>query len=74
MLWGTWQNTVHRALNHHSVEGTSASRGNKCQLMAQSLLRLVTEPAVFVAEVAKQHEVFARAINYRVLVSARASL
>ena len=38
------------------------SRGNKCQLMARSLLREVTEPAVFVPEVAKRHYVFVRAI------------
>ncbi len=49
------------------------SRGNKCQLMATSLLREVTEPAVFVPEVAKQHVIFARAIAFGVLVSARAS-
>ena len=44
-----------------------------CQLMARSLLREVTEPAVFVPEVAKQHDVFVRAIASGVLVSARAS-
>ncbi len=49
------------------------SRGNKCQLMATSLLREVTEPAVFVPEFAKQHDVFARAIAFGVLVSPRAS-
>ena len=38
------------------------SPGNKSQLMARSLLREVTEPAVFVLEVAKQHDVFVRAI------------
>ena len=41
--------------------------------MARSLLREVIEPAVFVPEVAKQHEVFGRAIDHGVLVSARAS-
>ncbi len=49
------------------------SRGNKCQLMATSLRREVTEPAVVVPEVAKQHDVFVRAIAFGVLVSARAS-
>ena len=44
-----------------TVEGT--------KLMARSLLREVIEPAVFVPEVAKQHEVF----GHGVLVSARAS-
>ncbi len=43
--------------------------------MATSLLREVTEPAVFVPEVAKQHDEFVRAIAFEVhvLVSARAS-
>ena len=42
-------------------------------LMARSLLRGVTEPAVSVPEVAKQHDVFVRAIASGVLVSVRAS-
>ncbi len=46
-------------------------RGNKRQLMATSLLREVTEPAIFVPDVAKQHDVFVRAIAFGVLVSAR---
>ena len=41
--------------------------------MARSLLRKVTEPAVFVSEVARQHDVFVSAIAFGVLVSARAS-
>ena len=42
--------------------------------MAQSLLRVVTEPAVFVPEieVAKQHDVFVHAIASGILVRARA--
>lgn len=40
--------------------------------MARSLLE-VTEPAVFVPEVAKRHDVFVRAIANEILVSARAS-
>ena len=44
-----------------------------CQLIAGSLLREVTEPAVFVPEVAKRHDVFVRAIANGVLVSSRAS-
>ncbi len=47
------------------------SRGNKCQLMA--LFREVTEPAVFVPQVAEQHDVFVRAIAFRVVVIARTS-
>ena len=54
-----------------TLKGTQS--GNKCQLMARSLLREVTEPAVFVSEVAKQHDVFVRAIASRVFVSARTS-
>ncbi len=47
----------------NDYEGMSEfSRGNKCQLMATPLLRKVTAPAVFVPEVAKQHDVFVRAI------------
>ena len=42
-------------------------------LVARSLLREVTEPAVFVREVAKQHDVFVRVIASGVLESARAS-
>ena len=51
------------------------SRGNKYQLMMKSRLQGGTEHAVFVPEVAKQHDihVFAGTIAYRVLVSARAS-
>ncbi len=49
------------------------SRGDKYQLMATSLLREVTEPAVFVPEVAKQHDVCVRAIAFGELVSAGAS-
>ena len=49
------------------------SWGNKYQLMAKSNLLDGTEPAVFVPEVAKQHDVFACAIAFGVLVSARAS-
>ena len=41
--------------------------------MARSLLREVAEPAVFAPEVAKQHDVFVRAIAIGELVSARAS-
>ncbi len=41
--------------------------------MATSLLREVTEPAVLVPEVAKQHDVFIRAKAFGVLVIARAS-
>ena len=41
------------------------SRGNKYQLMAKSRLRDGTEPAVFVPEVTKQHDVFAVAIQSR---------
>ena len=43
------------------------------ELMVKSRLRDWTEPAVFVPEVAKQHHVFAGAISFGVLVSARAS-
>ena len=46
-------------------------RGNKYQLMTKSRLPDGTEPAVFVPEVAKQHNVFAGAIAFGVLVSAR---
>ena len=41
--------------------------------MARSLLREVTEPAVFIPEVAKRHDVFVRATANWVLVSTRAS-
>ncbi len=41
--------------------------------MATSLLREVTEPAVFASAVAKQNDVFVRAIAFGVLVSAHAS-
>ncbi len=41
--------------------------------MATSLLREVTDPAVFVQEVAKQHDVFVDVITFGVLLSARAS-
>ena len=41
--------------------------------MTKSCLQDRTEPAVFVPEVAKQHDVFAGAIAFGVLVSARAS-
>ena len=41
--------------------------------MVQSPLREVTEPAVLIPEVAKQHDVFVHAIAYRVPVSLRAS-
>ena len=41
--------------------------------MTRSLLRDVTEPAVFVPEVAKQHDVFVQAIASGVLVSTRTS-
>ena len=50
-----------------------SSRGNKYHLMTKSRLRVGTEPAVFVPEVAKQHDVFASAIPFGVLVSVRAS-
>ena len=56
-----------------TVRSRAFSRGNKYQLMTKSLLRDGTEPAVFVPEVAKQHDVFAGAIAFGVLVSARAS-
>ena len=46
---------------------------NKCQLMTKSRLRDGTEPAVFIPEVAKQHDVSSGAIAFLVLVSARAS-
>ena len=55
------------------VSCTYNCRGYKCQLMARSLFREVTEPAVFVPEVAKQHDVFVRAIASGVLVSGRTS-
>ena len=42
--------------------------------MATSRLRELTEPAVFVPEVAEQHDEFVRAIASGVLGSARASL
>ena len=42
--------------------------------MAKSRLRDGTEPAVFIPEVAKQHDVFAGVIAFGVLVSARASV
>ena len=42
--------------------------------MATSGLRELTEPAVFVPEVARQHDEFVRTIAFGVLVSARASL
>ena len=57
----------------HSALPTWYSRGNKYQLMTKSRPRDGTEPAVFVREVAKQHDVFAGAITSGVLVSARAS-
>ena len=41
--------------------------------MTKSLLREGTDSAVFLPEVAKQHDVFADAIAFRVLVSACAS-
>ena len=41
-------------------------------LMANSRLQDGAEPAVFVPEVAKQHDVFAGVIAFGVLVSARA--
>ena len=51
------------------------SRGNKDQLASAitSSRGEVTEPAVIVEEVAKQHDVFVRTSASRVLVSARAS-
>ena len=50
-----------------------SSRGKKYQLMMKSRLRDGTELAVFPPEVAMQHDVFARAIAFGVLVSACAS-
>ena len=47
--------------------------GEQYQLMTKSRLRDGTEPAVFVPEVAKQHDVFSGAIAFGVLVSAHAS-
>ena len=41
--------------------------------MTKSRLQSGTKPAVFVPEVAMQHDVFAGAIAFGVLVSARAS-
>ena len=49
------------------------SRGNKYQLIVKSRLRDGTEPAVSVAEVAKQQDVFSGAIAFGVLTSAHAS-
>ena len=51
---------------------TKYSRGNKYQV--KSRLRNGTEPAVFVPESAKQHDVFDGAIAFGVLVIAHASL
>ncbi len=55
------------------LEKAFIRRGNKCHLMATSLLREVTEPAVFVPEVVKQHDVFICTMAFGVVVSARAS-
>ena len=41
--------------------------------MTKYLLRDGTEPAVFVLEVAKQHNVLVRKITFEILASARAS-
>ena len=43
------------------------------EMMARSLVRELTEPAVFVLEVAKQHDVFVLPVASAVLVSARTS-
>ena len=48
-------------------------KASKCQLMTSSRLRQLTEPAVLVPEVAKQHDECVRAIAFRVVVSARDS-
>ena len=48
------------------------SRGKKYPLMTKSRHRDGTEPTVFVPEVAKQHDVFVRAIASGVVVSAGA--
>ena len=45
------------------------NQGNRCQLITKSPLPNWTEPAVLVAEVAKQHDVFARAITFGVFAS-----
>ena len=55
------------------MDATDSLGGDKGQLLARSTLREVTEPAIFVPEVAKQHDVFVRTIATGVLVSARAS-
>ena len=47
------------------------SRRNRCQLKATSRLRELTEPAVFVLEVAKHHDEFVRDIAFGVLVNTR---
>ena len=47
--------------------------GGQVPVDDETRLRDGTEPAVFVAEVSKQHDVFAGAIAFGVLVSARAS-
>ena len=52
-----------------SVGGISTT-----ELMAKSRLPDETEPAVFLPEVAKQHDIFAGAIAFGVLVNARVSI
>ena len=65
-------NIEHRCLVHFIY-----SRGNKYQLMVKSRLRDGPEPAVFVPEVAKQHDVYflrkTSAIAFGVFVSVRAN-
>ena len=57
----------------HQDNYSSSVGGQVPVLMAKSRLRDGTEPAVFVPEVAKQHDVLSGAIAFGVLVSARAS-
>ena len=55
------------------TNSTYTVRGNKCLLMTTSRLQELTEPAMFVVEVAKQHDECFRAIAFGVLVIARAN-
>ena len=58
---------------HYMRDKGKHSRGNKCQLMVQSLLWEVAEPTIFIPEVAKQHGIFVHTIASKVLMSTHAS-
>ena len=68
----TWLNLLADILNFCWKLVRFNQSGNKCQVIARSLLCQATEPEAFVPGVAKQHDVLVRTIASGVLVSARA--